>query len=227
MSLYEFLRTVAAQLGDDRPGSPFRRYALKDLIAYYNEALCFVATHRPDLFTDYVVMKLDTGSFQDAKCCGCQSNLSVVAQIDADGNTIKDLTDASSSGTDKAKWYRAPCRTTANGATTPLITSITIESGVNGVFTVTPPVPAGVDMWVKLKCARSAPQTTGAEVAAGASLAACTWLPALRSYVLYRALQGDRHAVGATTEARQELRAVYDYLGLKYKQEMLIEETSQ
>lgn len=218
MSVYEFLRTVAAQLGDDRPGSPFRRYVLKDLVAYYNEAMCFVSTHRPDLFTDFVVMKLATGSYQDAKCCGCQNVVQVVAQIDANGNTVKDLTATGGSKSDTTKWYRPVCKSTTSGTVT-LISSITITPGMNGVFEVSPPVKPGEDIWVKLKCVKSAPSTNEAGVLGGAGIGACTFLPAIRSYVLYRALQGDRHAVGASTEAQNELKNVYTYLGMQYKME--------
>jgi hypothetical protein len=218
MSVYDFLRTVAAQLGDDRPGSPFRRYALKDLVAYYTEAMCFVSTHRPDLFTDFVVMKLATGSYQDAKCCGCQNVVQVVAQIDADGNTIKDLTTTGGSKVDTTRWYRAACKSTASGAVT-LIASVTITPGMNGVFEVSPPVKPGENIWVKLKCVKSAPSPDEAGVLSGASTGACTFLPAIRSYVLYRALQGDRHAVGASSEAQNELKNVYTYLGMQLKME--------
>lgn len=218
MSVYDFLRTVAAQLGDDRPGSPFRRYALKDLVQYYTEAMCFVSTHRPDLFTDFVVMKLSAGSYQDAKCCGCQNTIQVVAQIDEDGNTVKDLTTTGGSKADTTRWYRPVCKSTASGAVT-LITSVTITPGMNGVFEVSPPIKPGEEVWVKLKCVKSAPSPDEADVLGGASTGACTFLPAIRSYVLYRALQGDRHAVGASTEAQNELRNVYTYLGMQLKQE--------
>jgi hypothetical protein len=218
MSVYEFLRTVAAQLGDDRPGSPFRRYALKDLVAYYQEAMCFVSAHRPDLFTDFVVMKLATGSYQDAKCCGCTNVIQVVAQIDADGNTVKDLTTTGGSKADTTRWYRAACKSTASGAVT-LITSLTITPGMNGVFEVTPPVKPGEDVWVKLKCVHAPPAPSEGDVLGGASTGDCKFLVAIRSYVLYRALQGDRHAVGASTEAQNELKNVYTYLGMQYKME--------
>jgi hypothetical protein len=219
MSVYEFLRTVAAQLGDDRPGSPFRRYALKDLTAYYQEAMCFVAAHRPDLFTDFTVMKLAPGSYQDARCCGCTNVLEVVAQIDVDGNTVKDLTTTGGSKADVTRWFRPACRTTSNGSSVTPIDSITITPGMNGVFQVSPAVKPGQDVWVKLKCVHAPPAPSEADVLGGASTGDCKFLVAIRSYVLYRALQGDRHAVGATTEAQNEIRNVYTYLGMQYKME--------
>lgn len=225
MRVYDFLLTIASQLGDARPGGEFRRYTLRDLSAYYSEAMCFVATHRPDLFTNYLVMKLETGSAQDARCCGCTNVISVVAQIDADGNTIKDLAGANSSGSaDQSRWYRAPCKTGSNGTAVTMISTISITPGMNGQFEVRPPIKPGEDAWVKLQCVQSPPQFGEADVLSDASTGDCKFLPAVRSYILYRALQGDRHAVGASGEAQNELRNVYTYLGMAYKQEKLQEE---
>lgn len=220
MRVYDFLLTIASQLGDARPGAEFRRYTLRDLTAYYTEAMCFVAAHRPDLFTNYVVMKLQPGITQDARCCGCNDVRKVVAQIDEDGNTIKDLSDSSTVGSDKSKWFRAPCKTsTSTGETVTAITGITITPGMNGNFDVSPPIKPGENVYVKLQCVQSAPQISEADVLAGVDMGGCTFHPAVRSYILYRALQGDRHAVGASTEAQNELKNVYSYLNLVYKME--------
>lgn len=225
MRIYDFLLTIASQLGDARPGAEFRRYTLRDLAAYYSEAMCFVATHRPDLFTNYLVMKLLPGSTQDARCCNCNNVISVVAQIDAAGNTIKDLSSANSSGkADQSKWYRAPCKTIADGSSVTLISAVSITPGMNGQFDVSPPIKPGEDVWVKLQCVQSPQQCSEASVLAGASMGSCSFQPAIHSYILYRALQGDRHAVGASTEAQNELKNVYAYLGMAYKQEKLHED---
>lgn len=223
MKVYDFLLVIASQLGDARPGSPFRRYPLRDLVEFYNEAMCFVAAKRPDLFTDYTLIKLQTGSYQDARCCGCTNVLQVVGQVDAEGNTLKDLSASSSQGnSSKGRWYRAPCRDSAGGL---LLLSATISPGMNGQFTVTPPVPAGTDMWVKVKCVHAPPKFDESGVLGDATNGAattgdCKFLPAIHSYVMYRALQGDRHATGASSEAQNELRNVYTYLDLQYKSEL-------
>lgn len=219
MKAYDFLLSIAAQLGDGNPARPFRRYPLRDLAVYLSEGMCFVASHRPDLFTDLVVMKLATGVHQDARCCGCANVIGVLAQIDEDGNTVKDLGAVGSSSARTSRWYRAPCRVTAAGDEVPAIQGITIEPGMNGVFAVDPPVPPGADMWVKLKCVTAPREITEADIMAGASLLQCRFLPALRSYVLYRALMGDRHAVGSANEAQNELKNAYTYLGIQIKAE--------
>lgn len=219
MRVYDFLLSIASQLGDNSPTRPFRRYLLADMVTYYQEALCFVASHRPDLFTDMMVMKLETGSYQDARCCGCTNVTGIVAQIDADGNTVKDLSSSGSISTKTSRWFRSPCRTASDGTTTPVISSVSIEPGMNGVFTVDPPVPPGVDMWVKLKCVGTPAKPTLADVMSTASTTGCTFLPAIRNYIRYLALGGDRHAVGASTEAQTELKNAYTYLGVQIKYE--------
>jgi hypothetical protein len=218
-SVYDFLLSIADSLGDGNPQRPFRRYRLSSLTAFYAEAMCFVASHRPDLFTDFVIMKLEPGSYQDARCCGCTNVVGVVAQIDVDGNTVKDLSNSAAASTQVNKWFRAPCRVTTDGEAVPTIGSVTLVAGMNGVFTVTPPVPVGVDMWVKIKCVKAGGGPTEAQVLAGAGVGSCKFLPAVRSYIMYRALLGDRHAVNASSDAQSELKNAYAYLGLQMKME--------
>ena len=218
-SVYDFLLSVADALGDGNPQRPFRRYQLGVLATYYAEAMCFVASHRPDLFTDFLVMKLAPGSYQDARCCGCTNVLGVVSQIDADGNTIKDLSNSAAASTQAVNWFRAPCRVAPDGSVVQTVGSVTLVAGMNGIFTVTPPVPVDAEMWVKVKCVKAGGGPDEAQVRAGAVIEDCRFLPAVRSYILYRALLGDRHAAGASRDAQQELQNAYNYLGVQLKME--------
>jgi hypothetical protein len=221
MRVFDLLLSIDGQLGDNKPNAPFRRYPLADLVTYYNEAMCFVASHRPDLFTDMRLMKLATGSHQNAKCCGCTDIQGVVSQVDAEGNQVKDLTTVNQSA-DSAKvsrWYRSPCRVLPDGTTAPVIVAVSIDSQVAGAFTVQPPIPPDVDAWVKVRCTHPPKGVDIAAVMGGASAAWCKFLPAVRSYILYRALQGDRHAAGAVAESQAELKAAYTYLGVQVKME--------
>jgi hypothetical protein len=233
MTVYDFLVTVASALGDARPGSEFRRYPLRDLLTYYNEAMCFIAAQRRDLFTKRVVVKLEPGTTQDATCCGCSDVVGVMAQVTSDGVVVKDLSQASAASAQTWRWYRAPCRATPDGAAVPIIQAVGIEPGMAGVFNVFPPIPPGVDTWAVIKCVAPPRAVTEAQALGGVDEAGetvppagtgwCTFLPAVRSYVLYRALLGDRHATGASAEAARELKAVYDYLGLQYRMEQALD----
>ena len=217
MLVYEFLRSVAEQLGDAMPGAPFRRYTLTNLIHYYNEAMCFVSTHRPDLFTDYVVMKLEPGPDQDARCCGCTTIVGVTAQIDSDGNIVKDMSENGSRATKTERWYRPVCRN-PNGGTA--LVSYTMTAGMPGRFTVSPPIPVGEDVWVKVKCVHPPADVSEACVLSAtepATTGDCKFLPAVRSLVLWRALGGDLHATGATAQSTVEFKNAVTLLGIEYK----------
>lgn len=232
MRLYDFLRSIVAQLGDDRPGKPFMRYPMSLVLAFYNEAMCFVATNRPDLFTEIVIVKLQPGIFQDARCCDCNNVLELVAQVDAQGNILRklDTADATSSSGQQSRWFRPVCRTVpADGGAPPpyVLSTYEIQLDMNGVFSVDPPLPPGVDAWVAVKCVKNPLAASDDGVMRGASTPAdCKFLPGIRSYVLYRLLQGDRLAVGAATEAQNELKNAYSYFGLQMKNEKAQEEAS-
>ena len=90
MTFKDWLRNVAASLSDDEPGKPFQRYALKDLIMAYNDAICLVASYRPDLFTEVKIVALTAGYLQDVRGC-CVNVLDVLYQTDQYGNVLKKL----------------------------------------------------------------------------------------------------------------------------------------
>jgi len=217
MLVYEFLRSIAEQMGDAKPGAPFRRYTLTNLLHFYNEAMCFVSTHRPDLFTDFLVMKLQPGPDQDARCCGCTTIVGVTAQIDADGNIVRDLSENGSKSTKIERWYRPVCRSPSGGT---MLMSYTMVPGMPGRFTVNPPVLPGEDVWVKVKCVHAPPSISEAQVLATdspASTGDCKFLPSIRSLVLWRALAGDIHATGATNQSTIEFKNAITLLGIEYK----------
>lgn len=228
MTVLDFFKTVVESLGDGKPGAEFRRYPLRSVLAAYNEALCFVATLRRDLFTRMVIMKLVPGITQDAKCCGCKDITGIMAQVLEDGTLVKDLSKASAVSYQTVGWYRVPCPPSE-----PRIQSVGFEAGLTGVFSVYPPVPTAADMWVRIKCVTSPHQLIEADLYGGtspidespippASIKWCSFQPAVRSYMLARLLVGDRHAVGASADSARELKHAYDFLGVQYKMEQAL-----
>ena len=98
--------------------------------------------------------------------------------------------------------------------------SYTMVPGMPGRFTVNPPVPPGEDVWVKVKCVHAAPAVSEAQVLSTDSPATtgdCKFLPAVRSLVLWRALAGDIHATGATSQSTVEFKNAITLLGIEYK----------
>lgn len=224
---YDWFRTVAASLNDDKPNAPFKRYALKDLVAYYNDALCLIAKHRPDLFAEVANVKLQCGSLQDVRKC-CEVVLGVIAQVDAYGNTIKNLTENKKTDTKvKSLWDKPSCLSrgkvdpTTGNPLDYVVDTVTIDELAPGHFTVTPPVPVGTDAYLLIRCVKSPCAITEAAVLDGTAKFGtdCGYLAAVRFYVLGWALTGDRHSEAAQGEATRSFKLFFDWLGVAEKQD--------
>lgn len=224
---HDWFITVASSLNDAKPGSEFRRYALRDLIAYYNDALCLIAKHRPDLFVELKSVPLQCGTLQDTRGC-CGNVLGVVAQIDANGNIIKDLT-ANKTTTTKVRssWNKPSCLSAGliNPSTGQpaeyVVDTVSIDIRLNGRFTVLPPVPADMEAYLLVKCQQAPCTLNEANVLGGKAAFApdCGYLALIRHYVLAWALSGDRHSNAAQTEANRHFRIFFDWLGVAQQQE--------
>lgn len=224
--VYDWFRSIAASLNDDKPGAPFKRYALKDLVAYYNDALCLIAKHRPDLFGEITNVKLQCGSLQDVRAC-CGMVLNVIAQTDAYGNTIKNLTENKTTKTKvRSLWEKPSCLSkgkvdpTTGAALDYVVDTATIEDGM-GYFSVTPPVPADADAYVLIRCAKAPCAISEASVLDDSAKFAvdCSYLAVVRFYVLGWALTGDRHSDVAQAEATRAFKLFFDWLGVAEKQD--------
>ena len=82
------LLSYARDLDDAYPGYEFSIWSREQLLQYFNEALCLIAAHRPDLFIENKVIKVDPCSpFLDT--CDCVKVLDVLGQSDEHGNHIR------------------------------------------------------------------------------------------------------------------------------------------
>lgn len=231
---HDWFRTIASSLNDDKPNAPFRRYALKDLVAFFNDALCMIAKHKPELFTDFRTIKLSCGSQQDARDC-CANIINVTMQVDVHGNEIKQLEGNRTTDTKiRSTWNKPSCL--SQGRTDPVsgnplgyvIDTVSIDASLNGRFTVSPPVPAGVDVYLQVKCLRAPCTMTEADVLAGTAQMPidCGYLAAVRFFVLGWALSGDRHSDSAQAEAGRMFKLFFDWLGVAERQEQKYEEVA-
>lgn len=219
----EWFDTIAFALNDDEPGHEYARYPLKRMMAAYNEAMALAAKYRIDLFTETPVMKLQPGTYQDARGCGCGIILDVIAQTDDAGGVIKKLSGARETTTKaKRNWRKPSCINRPDGPDGYVIDNIDIDSNTNGRFEVDPPVPCDVDAYVKVKCALmpcpvgeadgSTPMTIQGDLLAAA------W-----HYVLAKMLTGDRYSQSAVNQAQYHYKMFFDILGIMLRQETLIE----
>ena len=218
MRAYDWFRTIAFSLNDDEVGRPFRRYPIKDMIAAYNDAMCLVAEHRPDLFTELRIVKLEEGKYQDARGC-CDNVLDVMDQVTEEGNLIKPLVGARRTTTTvKRNWKKPTCLSRKAVDIGYLVDNISIDRNLNGRFTVDPPVPCDTDAYVMVKCVAKPCalelQDQNAELDQS-----CTHVAAAWHYVLARMLTGDRFSNAAGGDAAYHFRMFFDLLGIVQRQE--------
>jgi hypothetical protein len=222
MLLYDWLLTVASSLNDAEPGREFHRYPLRDYLAAYNAAISLVAKHKGEDFIELVKVKLRPGKHQDARQC-CSHVVGILDQIDANGNIYKQL--SSSAKKVKNKWRKPSCVTSAANSAPDgyLIGGTTIDTQLNGRFTVEPPVPCDVDVYVLVKCVKKVGNLTEADIATldvdnSSFMNTAAW-----HYVLARMLTGDRHAGSSDSTAAVHYKMFFDLLGVAYKQEAILE----
>lgn len=221
MTLYEWLRTVAFPLNDDEPGRPFQRYPLKDMIAAYNAAMCLVAKYRKDLFTELKTVRLAPGTYQDVRGC-CGEVLDVLDQTDANGDLIRKISGARERRTTaKRIWKKASCLRTPEGVTY-FVENADIDKNMHGRFSVDPPVPCDVEVYVLVKCV-TAPCTYNEADANVELVTDCIHLTAAWHYVLATMLAGDQFANAAGGGKNYHYRMFFDILGVVQRQEDRIE----
>jgi hypothetical protein len=217
----DWLLTVAFPLNDAEPGREFQRYTLRDLVAAYNAAMCLVAKYRKDLFTEYKVVPLVAGKYQDARGC-CGEVLDVLDQTDADGNLIRPINGARERRTTaKRNWKKATCLRLPDGLDY-VVENANIDRNMHGRFSVDPPVPCGVEAFVKVKCVSPPCPYTEADMNVQMQTD-CIHLVAAWHYVLATMLAGDQFANAAGGNKNYHYRMFFDILGVVQRQEDRIE----
>lgn len=84
------LLDYARDLNDAYPGHEFSIWSREQLLRYFNDAVCLIAAHRPDLFTELKVVQVNPCStYLDV--CDCVRILEVLGQCDKHGNIIRPL----------------------------------------------------------------------------------------------------------------------------------------
>lgn len=228
MTLNDWLLTIAAALNDDEPGHEFTRYKRKDLIAAYNAAMCLAAKYREDKFTEYHIVKLTSGQYQDVRGC-CSKVLDIMDQTDAQGNSIKPIDGARATETKARRvWKKKSCLSSGQAAYADggyLVDNAKVDRNMDGRFTVDPPVPCDVDAYARVKCV-SVPCSLS-EADANASMGYCDLAEACWHYVLAKMLSGDRFASAAGGDAAYHYRMFFDILGVVQRQEDRIESAQE
>ena len=225
MTLYDWLKSVAAAVNDHEPGREFHRYGIDSYMAAYNAAMGLVAKYRGEDFIELTKVKLQDGRHQDARLC-CSNIIDVLEQINSKGSTIKSLAGAAKMKVNK--WRKPSCVTNttavaAAGSGGYVMTSATIDTQMNGRFTVEPPVPCGVSVYVLVKCVKKFPRPTAADAKLLVIDESSIQYTAAWHYMLARMLSGDRHAGSADATSTIHYKMFFEILGIVMRQEDLLE----
>lgn len=217
----DWLLNVAFTLNDDEPGHEFSRYPVKNLVGAYNDALCLIAKYRPDLFTEYEILKLQPGKYQDARCVGCSNIFSVSDQTTEDGAVLKELSNNKRSLTKvKSNWKKPSCLN--NPKTDFNLNGASIDNNMNGRFTVDPAVPKDKDVYVRVKCVKRPCPMSPADLNRSFD-GGCDMNVAAKHYVIATMLMGDRFSRTSSEEVLLNYRMFYQVLGINLQQEQLFE----
>ena len=84
------LLSYAQDLNDAYPGHEFSIWSQEQLLGFFNEALCLIAAHRPDMFTELKVVRVEPCS-NYLDLCDCEKVLDVLGQYNAKGNNIRPI----------------------------------------------------------------------------------------------------------------------------------------
>jgi hypothetical protein len=224
-TLNDWLRSIAAALNDDEPGRPFQRYAVRDMLAAYNAAMCLVARYRADMFTELKVVSLQAGKYQDVRGC-CAQVLDVLDQTDEHGNVLHELKGSRAKATTAQRIWKKPSCLAPVAEGEYRITSVDIDPNLSGRFTVHPPVPCNTDAYVRIKCV-AAPCALTEENLESTFNGDCTMHEAAWHYVLAKMLTGDRFANGAGGDKAYHFRMFFDILGIVQRQDDRIDSKEQ
>ena len=84
------LLSYAQDLNDAYPGHEFSIWSQEQLLGFFTEALCLIAAHRPDMFTELKVVRVEPCS-NYLDLCDCEKVLDVLGQSNAKGNNIRPI----------------------------------------------------------------------------------------------------------------------------------------
>lgn len=221
-----WFKTLAFALNDDEPKHEFSRYPLAQMIEAYNAAMCLVYKYRRDLFTEWKIVKLEAGRYQDARGC-CDQVLTVADQTTVDGQTIKQLDGGRETETKvRRHWKKPSCIARPDAPDGYVIANVRVDANMNGRFTVDPPVPCGVAAYVRVKCVHGpcpvSMATINCQFDKDCDMAVAAW-----HFVLARMLSGDRFAQAANGDMQYHYRMFFDILGVTQTQEDRIENAKE
>lgn len=175
----ELLLSYARDLDDAYPAHEFSIWSREALLGYFNEALCIIASYRPDMFAELKVVKVDVCStFLDL--CDCVKVLDVLGQCDSEGNLIHTLSKRAGKG---AVWTGSSRK---HVFTDELKEYEIVDSNLVRVYPVN--LVRDKDLYVLVRCSVEPPEY---KLDSEAPDARCAFMAGARQWVLYNAKMVD------------------------------------
>lgn len=219
LTLKDWLKTIAFALNDDEPNHEFTRYPVDKLLAALNAARCLGYKYREDLFTEWRIVKLEAGKYQDVRGC-CDKVLEVSDQTDIDGNIIKELLGSRKTTTTvKRRWNKPSCINRPFAPDGYVIDNASLDKNMSGRFEVSPPVPCDVDAYVRVKCVSGPCPLDETHLNEPFGAGSCDLTTAAWYFVLARMQAGDRFSNGTVQNMQYNHRMFFDILGVVQRQE--------
>lgn len=225
-TLGDWFDSIAFALNDNEPNHEYTRYPLKQMVSAYNAAMCLIYKYRPDLFTEWEIIKLTTGRYQDTRGC-CDKILLVQDQVTEAGGTIKAIKGSRPTTTTARRvWNKPSCFEYEPESQDYLVNTARIDSNMDGRFIVDPPVPSDVEAFVRVKCVKGPCPITLASMNEPFN-GACDMATAAWHYVIARMVTGDRFAQTSNASMQYHYGMFFNILGVVQQQEDRIESREQ
>lgn len=202
------MRTIllgyAKDLDDAYSGHEFSIWEADDLLRYFNEALCLIATHRPDMFTEQKVVPVDTCN-RYAEACDCTKVLDVLGQCDKNGKNVRPVQRRKERATVWAGTRQKPTFTTQ-------ITSYELLEKSSLIRLYPENLDPTAEMYVLIRCAVQPKTYTMTD---GAPDERCAFMVAAAQWVLGRAKAIDGEFSQTMKQASEtHFKAFWDILGM-------------
>lgn len=198
------LLSYAQDLDDAYPKYEFSIWGRSQLLKYFNEALCLIAAHRPDMFTELKVIKVDPCSnYLDT--CECVKVLDILGQSDKHGNNLRPIPKRSNTN---AVWTGTKKR---KGLTTQL-TGYEILGGSSFIRVLPENLDPNKDIYVVVRCSVEPKHYSLTDEAPDER---CAFLAAARHWVLYNAKMIDgEFSQTMQAQAREHREMFISILGI-------------
>lgn len=212
----QLVNDLAVDLGDSEPGHEFSRWSQAQLLGYVNEGLCMIGSLNPGMRSKPTILVLSPGSEQSLGCCDRLSN--VIGQVDADGNVIASLSKGSL--TMSLRWNKAPCLKTNLTGPAFRLKSYTNNAADARFFTVSPPVPPGTIVRLKVICSRN---DGGYGLEDEVDDVDCGLVVAAKFWAIFRAHFVDDEKSPEYNKAMTAVKLFFQLINVKFKADMLYE----